>query len=112
MPKPKSSSIVGAKAMVVKKESPSAGRNRSTTKPQEAITLAVGSSDTNSQETIILQVGSSEWDISSCKERVLESLSSGEKKAVKVKALQIYIKPEDGKIYYVANGDQTGSIDL
>lgn len=96
MPKPKKNPVVDAVTTVVETAKTSAQRGRSA-KPQE---------------TIILQVGSSEWDISSCKERVLESLSSGEKKAGKVKALQIYIKPEDGKIYYVANGDQTGSIDL
>lgn len=71
-----------------------------------------GRPSAKTQETIVLQVGSSEWDITNCKDRVLDALSSGEKKAAKVKDLQIYIKPEDGKIYYVANGDQNGSIDL
>ncbi len=33
-------------------------------------------------------------------------------KSVDLKDISIYIKPEEGKIYYVANGDINGSVDL
>jgi len=33
-------------------------------------------------------------------------------KGVDLKDISIYIKPEEGKIYYVANGDINGSVDL
>ena len=33
-------------------------------------------------------------------------------KGVELKKLDIYIKPEEGKIYYVANGELNGSVDL
>lgn len=33
-------------------------------------------------------------------------------KGADLKNINIYIKPEEGKIYYVANGDINGSVDL
>ena len=58
-----------------------------------------------------LQMGASEWDISSLKERVMEAAAAG-RKASEIKTLAIYLKPEEGKIYYTANEDIAGSIDL
>lgn len=60
-------------------------------------------------EEVYLQSGGAEWNISDCKERVVAA--SG-KKASAVKKLVIYLKPEEGKAYYVINDTENGSIDL
>ena len=60
-------------------------------------------------EAVYVQVGGSEWDISDCKERAVADYKAGRRAAVKT--LKLYIKPEEGKAYYVIN-DQNGSIDL
>lgn len=44
-----------------------------------------------------------------------EQLVSAAKKAYgkkDIKSLNIYVKPEEGKAYYVVNGDVNGSFDL
>ena len=50
-----------------------------------------------------LQFGGSEWNISDCKERALAAYTAAGHKAAGVKKLEIYIKPEEGKAYYVIN---------
>ena len=61
-------------------------------------------------EAVYVQVGGSEWDITTCKARVLKAYkAAGHRTAPK--ALNIYIKPEENKIYYVIDGEN-GSIDL
>lgn len=62
-------------------------------------------------EEIRIQVGSQEWDITTCKERVLAAYAEAGH-AEKVHKVSIYIKPEDSKAYYVVNDSATGSIDL
>lgn len=63
-------------------------------------------------EDIYLQFGGSEWNISDCKERVLAAYAAAGHTAAGVKKLEIYIKPEEGKAYYVINDAENGSIDL
>ena len=63
-------------------------------------------------EDIYLQFGGSEWNISDCKERAVAAYTAAGHKAAGVKKLEIYIKPEEGKAYYVINEAENGSIDL
>lgn len=62
--------------------------------------------------TITLQLGNSEWDITNCKGKVLEAIATSENGKEIINSLALYIKPEDAKIYFVANKDITGSIDM
>ena len=62
------------------------------------------------QETIVLQFGASEWAITHRNATDLDALSADGKK--KVTDLRIYLKPEEGMLYYVANGDITGKLSL
>lgn len=63
-------------------------------------------------EVMYLQSGGAEWDITNCKERAVAAYVEGGHKASSVKKLEIYLKPEEGKAYYVVNDDVNGSIDL
>ena len=63
-------------------------------------------------EEMYLQAGGAEWNITDCKERVVAAYAAEGRKASDVKKLVIYLKPEEGKAYYVVNDDENGSIDL
>ncbi len=59
----------------------------------------------------VIQYQDLEFSEASC----IKKAQAGFKKAhkgVDLKDISIYIKPEEGKIYYVANGDIDGSVDL
>lgn len=64
------------------------------------------------QTSVFLQMGASEWNIGDCKGRVEDDFVAQGHKLSEVKYLSIYLKPEEGKIYYVVNDEMTGSIDL
>lgn len=63
-------------------------------------------------EEIYLQAGGAEWSVAECKERAVAAYVESGHKASGVKKLVIYLKPEEGKAYYVVNDDVSGSIDL
>ena len=53
-----------------------------------------------------------EWNVSGCKERVIAAFTADGRKSSSVKKLVIYLKPEEGKAYYVINDTENGSVDL
>ena len=63
-------------------------------------------------EEIYLQAGGTEWNVSDCKERVIAAFTADGRKASSVKKLVIYLKPEEGKAYYVINETENGRVDL
>ena len=75
-------------------------------------TAAAKKVSTKKVEEIYLQAGGTEWNISDCKERVKAAYVESGHKASSVKKLEIYLKPEEGKAYYVVNDDVNGCIDL
>lgn len=63
-------------------------------------------------EEVYLQAGGAEWNISDCKERIIAAYTAQDQKASDIKKLVVYLKPEEGKAYYVINDAENGSIDL
>ena len=63
-------------------------------------------------EEIYLQAGGAEWNVSDCKERAVAAFVAQGHKAASVKKLAVYLKPEEGKAYYVINDSENGSVDL
>lgn len=63
------------------------------------------------KEEIILQFGDQELAMEAISEKVRQSFaeSHGE---LKLKEVKIYVKPQDHKAYYVANGEIEGSVEL
>ena len=53
-----------------------------------------------------------EWNVTDCKERAVAAFVAEGHKASAVKKLAVYLKPEEGKAYYVVNDEVNGSIDL
>ena len=61
--------------------------------------------------SVYVEVNDNQYDVS----KVMDKASKDYKKGNKgeLKSIDLYIKPEDGKAYYVANGGKvTGSVDL
>lgn len=63
-------------------------------------------------EEVYLQSGGAEWNVSACKERIVAAYEAEGHKASSIKKLVIYLKPEEGKAYYVINDAENGSVDL
>ncbi len=62
------------------------------------------------KETVKIQFGADEYDFAEIKKAVEADCKS--KVQGKIKAIEIYIKPEDKAVYYVVNGDFSDKIDL
>jgi len=63
-------------------------------------------------EEVYLQAGGTEWNISDCKDRAVAAFVAEGHRASSVKKLVIYLKPEEGKAYYVINDGVNGCLDL
>lgn len=63
-------------------------------------------------EELFVQFGSGEWNISELAERAKAAYLAEGHRAASIKKFCLYIKPEDGKAYYVVNDKAAGSIEL
>lgn len=63
-------------------------------------------------EDIFVQFGSGEWNISELAERAKAAYLAEGHRAASIKKFCLYVKPEDGKAYYVVNDKAAGSIEL
>lgn len=61
-------------------------------------------------EEIYLQAGGQEWNISDCQERAAADYAA--QGHASIEKLTVYLKPDEGKAYYVVNDTENGSIDL
>lgn len=60
-----------------------------------------------------VQFGGNEYTITDLTEKVTAAFVEEGNKASAIKSLEIYVKPEEGKAYYVVNGEAEGkSVDL
>ena len=63
-------------------------------------------------EEMYLQAGGQEWNISDCRERAAADYAAQGHTEASIKKLVVYLKPDEGKAYYVVNETENGSIDL
>ena len=75
-------------------------------------TVATKKAAVQKVEEVYLQAGGCEWNVSDCKERAVAAFVADGHKASRVKKLVIYLKPEEGKAYYVINDSENGSVEL
>lgn len=63
------------------------------------------------KKSVYLEVNASQYDMDKVMDKAVKDYKKGNKDALK--SINLYVKPEDGKAYYVANeGKVTGSVDL
>ena len=63
-------------------------------------------------QQIILQVAGQEYDLSSVEANVKKAWKDAGHKQTEIETLDIYVKPEEAKVYYVVNKTTEGVIDL
>lgn len=63
-------------------------------------------------EEVYLQAGGQEWNISDCRERAVADYAAQGHTEASIKKLVVYLKPDEGRAYYVVNDTENGSIDL
>lgn len=60
----------------------------------------------------VLQFNGQEYDLGAVEANVKQAWKDQGKKLTEIKTLDIYVKPEEAKVYYVVNGEISGSVDL
>ena len=63
-------------------------------------------------EEVYVQFGGEEWKVADLSERAKAAYLAQGHRASGIKKLSVYVKPEEGKAYYVINDKESGSIDL
>ena len=64
------------------------------------------------KQQMILQFNGQEADISAVEASVKQAWKDAGNKMVDINSLEIYVKPEEGKAYYVVNKAVDGAVDL
>lgn len=63
------------------------------------------------KRTVYLEVNANQYDMNKVMDEAVKDYKKNHKDALK--SIDLYVKPEDGKAYYVANGGKIkGSVDL
>lgn len=63
------------------------------------------------KKSVFVEVSTSKYDVDSVMKAAVKDFKANNK--VELKCINLYIKPEDGKAYYTANGDKiSGSVNL
>lgn len=63
-------------------------------------------------EEVLVQFGAKEWNTAKLAQQAKAAYVAEGHRASTIKKFCLYIKPEDGKAYYVINDKATGSVDL
>lgn len=92
------------------------------TKKSEAVDVKPAASEISAPQTkakkakkveeLYLQAGGQEWNITDCRERAAADYIAQGHTEASIKKLVVYLKPDEGKAYYVVNDADNGSIDL
>lgn len=67
---------------------------------------------TKIKQQTVLQFNGQEFDLDAVEANVKQDWKDKGNKVTDIKTLSIYVKPEDAKVYYVANEEIEGSVDL
>ena len=63
-------------------------------------------------QQMILQANGQEFDLSAVEANVKKAWKDAGHKLTEIESLDIYVKPQEGKAYYVVNKEVEGKIDL
>ena len=63
-------------------------------------------------EEVYVQFAGEEWKVADLAERAKAAYLAEGHRASGIKKMAVYVKPEEGKAYYVINDKESGSVDL
>jgi hypothetical protein len=66
----------------------------------------------NAEETTLIQYEDLELNVADLREKVISAYVEAGHRRGRISKLNLYIKPEDRKVYYVINDKTTGSVDF
>ncbi len=64
------------------------------------------------EKKVLIQYGGNEWSVADLEEKVIAAYVAAGHRRGRITKLDIYIKPEERKIYYAINDKATGSADF
>ena len=64
------------------------------------------------KQQMFLQFNEQEVELSTVEANVKKDWKEAGKKLSEIESLDIYVKPQEGKAYYVINGEVEGAVDL
>ncbi len=67
---------------------------------------------TKIKQQTVLQFDGQEFDLGAVEANVKNDWKDKGNKVSAIETLNIYVKPQEAKVYYVVNGEAEGSIDL
>ena len=101
---PEVKKTAAAETAAKKTAKPAAKKTAGTTTRRKAAAKVV--------ESVYVQYGDSEWDVASLVEKAKAEYVAAGHEAADAKKVTVYVKPEEGKAYYVVNDTDTGSVAL
>lgn len=104
---------VKAEAPVAETKAAAPAETKKTTKTAAAKKTAKAAAPAaEKMEEIFIQYGVMEWKCGELMERAKAAYVAEGHRAASIKSVNLYVKPEEKKAYYVINEKTTGSIDL
>ncbi len=88
------------------KKAPAAKKTAAAKKAPAEKKPATRRASAKAADVVVLQMGGAEWNMADLKAKALAA--AGKKSAKKV---ELYVKPEEGKVYFVVDG-QDGAVEL
>lgn len=108
----KAEEVVG-KVVGEMKEATEAGKvEKAAEKPAPKKPRAVKKEETPLEKKVFVQYAGKEIDLDAIEEEVRKIWEAEGHRVSSVKKIEIYVKPEENKAYYVINSKNAGSIDL
>ena len=100
------------KETAVKAEKAPAAEPKKETAPAAAAKKSAPKEKTERVENIFLQVGGREWNTAQLRDQAVAAYAAEGHRVSGIKRLELYVKPEDGKAYFVINETFEGSVEL
>lgn len=81
-------------------------------KPAEKKAAASRRKTAKLEQAVYVQYGAGEWDVAALAEQAKADYVAAGHKAADIKKVAVYVKPQEGRAYYVVNDTDTGSVAL
>lgn len=101
-----------AKKPAVKAEKKPAAKKTAVKKTAAKKPAAKKKAAAEKSEVIYVQFAGGEWSVGEVREKIMAAYVAAGHRAGMVKKLMVYLKPEEGKAYYVINDKTDGSVEL
>ena len=101
-----------APAAEPKKETAPAAAAKKPAAKKPAAKKSAPKEKTERVENIFLQVGGREWNTAQLRDQAVAAYAAEGHRASGIKRLELYVKPEDDKAYFVINEKFEGSVEL